>query len=163
MRQRMTVGLTWWLTLVLFYWLLVGKPTLPEMITGSLAAAVATVAVMAVRAQSKQRFQAELEWVGLARRLPGRVLADCAVVAAALWRRLVRRERRGGILREILFDVGGDDDARALARRALVITNLSLAPNTYVVALDKEKGMLLVHQLVPSREPPGRSDREWPL
>ena len=90
------------------------------------------------------------------------MLADCGVVGAALARVLLKREKIEGAFRTIPFDVGGNDPESA-ARRALVMAGACLTPNTYVVAIDAEKGQLLMHQLVPSAEPPGGGDREWPL
>ena len=49
------------------------------------------------------------------------------------------------------------------ARRALVVAGVSLAAEHYVIAVDRERNVLIVHQLIPSQEPPGHGDREWPL
>ena len=46
------------------------------------------------------------------------------------------------------FDLGGAG-RRSAARRALV-AGVSLSPNTYVVAVDRERKRLLVHQSIPS-------------
>ena len=66
-----------------------------------------------------------------------------------------------GEYRDITFHPGGDDPVSA-ARRALVVLGVSLSPNTFVVAVDRERGLLRIHQLVPSAQPSGE-DKEWPL
>jgi hypothetical protein len=51
--------------------------------------------------------------------------------------------------RAIPFRSGGDD-ARASARRALIVPAISVSPNTYVIGIDEGGDLMLVHQLIPS-------------
>ena len=154
-------GAGWWLVFLPLYLLLAGGLDWQELVAGVVLSGVAALAVTATRRAGRLHFQPRWRWFYHFRRLPGRVLTDCGIVAAALARAL-RREKIEGSFRSIPFDPGGDD-AESAARRALVMAGACLAPNTYVVAVDRQRGHLLVHQLVPSAEPPGRGDREWPL
>ena len=104
----------------------------------------------------KLHFKARLRWLGRLARIPGRILLDCGIVATALFR------KRPSSFRTIPFDPG-DASAEAAARRAIVTAGVSAAPNTYVVAIDRSRGLILVHQLVPTALPPGGGDTEWPL
>jgi hypothetical protein len=70
------------------------------------------------------------------------------------------RHQATGALQDIPFEVGGQTP-QAAARRALVLTGVSVAPNTIAICVEPEKGFLRVHQLVFRRETP--ADREWPL
>lgn len=152
----------WWLVLWAIYGLFAAKFTWEETLAGGVLAALAALAVTVTRRAGGLDFRPHMGWLRLTGRLPGRVLADCGIVALALWRALVLRRPVHGAFRTVPFDAGGDDPESA-ARRALVIAGASLAPNTYVVAIDAEKGEMLVHQLFPSARPPGGGDREWPL
>ncbi len=162
--SRVRMGLAflgWWAGLFLFYLLLAAKCTTAEEGAGALAGAVGATAVLATRTAGRRHFRPRLRWLRHLAHLPWRVLADCGIVAAALGRRLIGSDVAGSF-HTVPFAAGGDDP-EAAARRALVTAGVSLAPNTYVVAIDRERGELLVHQLVPSREPPGHGNREWPL
>lgn len=152
----------WWAALFGLYLLFVAKLTAAEALVGSVAAALAATGTMATARAADLHFRPRIRWLRLLLRLPWRVLADCGIVGMALWRQIVQRQNVDGAFRIVPFDSGGDD-AVSTARRALVTAGVSLAPNTYVVAVDRQRGVLLVHQLVPSSEPPGGGDREWPL
>ena len=77
------------------------------------------------------------------------VLSDCWLLTVALWRQLRDRQDNIGAFRGIAFDAGADDDPRAATRRAAYTAVVSLAPNTYVVGIDRENNNMLVHELVP--------------
>lgn len=144
------------------YLLLAGTLDWQDLVIGALVAAVSAVATVAAWRVRRLHFRPRLRWLAPLSRVPGQVLIDCGVVFAALGRRLFRGQTVEGVFRTIPFDPGGDDPESA-ARRALILAAGSLAPNTYVIDVDRERGFLLVHQLVPTREPPGKGDREWPL
>lgn len=163
MRSGAIVWVVWWAALVALYLLLVDTLARPEIVLGLLAAAAAAGAVAAVRAQGPVRFAPDPRWVLLlTRRLPINALRDTGVVFAALGRAVWRRERIEGIVRVVPFDAGGDGP-RSVARRALVVAGTCVAPNTVAVAIDAAHNQLIVHQLVPTSQPPGMGDREWPL
>lgn len=152
----------WWVSLLGLYLLLVGKLTWPESVAGALAAALGATGATAAALAGHLHFRPHLRWLRQVAGLPWRVLADCGIVAAALWRAAVRRRPVKGEFRTIPFDPGDESGASA-ARRALVAAGVSVAPNTFVVVVDREHRVLLVHQLVPSASPSGGGDREWPL
>jgi len=84
------------------------------------------------------------------------VVVDCRIVMGAVWRRLARREPVRGAFTAFPFSCGGDD-AEAAARRALYVMAISLTPNTFVIGIDRENDVMLVHQLV-STNPATASD-----
>lgn len=155
-------ALGWWTALLVFYLLLAAKWSWQEASAGAVAAGIATTAAVATYRAGGLAFRPRLRWLRLLARIPWSIFVDCGVVAAALWRRLVHGEMVTGSFRTVPFDPGGEGSVSA-ARRALVTAGVSLAPNTYVVAIDRDRGLLFVHQLVPSPQPPGNGDREWPL
>lgn len=157
------MALGWWAGLVALYLLLVDTTETAEVAAALIIAAIATASLLLVTALGMAHGAPRLRWLALlARRLPARVVKDCAIVFAALWRRLVLREAVDGAFRVVHFDPGGDDP-RSAARRALIVAGISLPPNSYVVSLDAEAGSLLIHYLVPPRRPDDAADREWPL
>jgi multisubunit Na+/H+ antiporter MnhE subunit len=83
-------------------------------------------------------------------RPPGRLVADTALLTAALARRLAGREVRGSF-RAVRYRP--EAARRSAAGRAVTEIWGSLTPNRYVVGIDEEEGILLVHELVRTGEP----------
>ncbi|HEX3998540.1 MAG TPA: hypothetical protein VHX65_08330 [Pirellulales bacterium] len=163
-RQPLRLGqwAFWWTGLFALYLLLIVKLQWQELsVAVFITATAATAAWLSGRA-GKLRYRPHFHWLRFAARLPPKVVVDCATVIGALWPRLARGKRLQGVVREVPFKPGGNGPV-SRARRALVVAAVSLAPNTFVIDLDAERGVLIVHQLVPSKEPPGHGDREWPL
>ena len=147
---------------LVLYGVLVGTGDPGELVAGPVAALLAVGAVFAVAAHVPP-FRAAPGSFGLVlRRTAGKALVDSVRVLALLVRGLVTGRRATGRLRTVPIDPGGDDPGSA-ARRALVIAGGSLPPNALVVTIDRGSERMLVHQLIPSPEAPGRGDREWPL
>jgi multisubunit Na+/H+ antiporter MnhE subunit len=144
--------IAWYVSLVLLWLLFVDTFARSEVVLGLVAAAVAATAADLVRAQDLVRFRLELPWLGGLHRLPWQILGDCRLLAVALWRQLTGRAVHGAF-RALPFP-RERDDARSAARRALVTGTVSLTPNTYVVGIEGDEGVMLVHQLVPEAANP---------
>jgi multisubunit Na+/H+ antiporter MnhE subunit len=69
------------------------------------------------------------------------------IVFAALARRLLRGEQPDSGFREVPVRYGDDSPAGA-TRRVLLVGGRSVAPNTFVAGIDKDRGVMIVHQLV---------------
>jgi multisubunit Na+/H+ antiporter MnhE subunit len=145
---RVRVWFGWWAALALVWLALVDTVRSDELIVGALAAAVAATVATAVLRRGYLRFSPRLTWLTETPYLVRDVLVDCFLLAGALWRRTVRRERVRGVTIRVPF-LHGDDSGRDGARRALVNFAVSLTPNSYVVDIDPEGDSLLVHRLVP--------------
>jgi hypothetical protein len=78
---------------------------------------------------------------------------------AVLFRQLVLRRPPRGEFRAVRFRAGRPDGARDTARRVLAKEFGSFAPNSYVIGVDAERDLMLVHQL----EPRGGRDKLDPL
>jgi multisubunit Na+/H+ antiporter MnhE subunit len=147
-----------WISLTGLYLLLVvDSIDVSELITGIFAAAVGATAATAVRSQRLVSFRPRLRWALGLWRLPLQAALDTGVLVAILWRRLVMRRSVGGSFRAVPFRAAGED-AEAAARRAIVKGVGSFAPNTYVLDIDREHELILVHQLVPEPEQPRSID-----
>ena len=137
----------WWLAMFAAWLLLVDTVAPQELVLGAGAAAVAAGIAFTVQRRGYIRFNPRLCWLAQTPRLAWTVLADCALLAGALWRRVVKREDVQGTSIRVPFDYGGDN-GRDGARRALVNLSVSLTPNSFVIDIDPEAHSLLVHQLV---------------
>jgi multisubunit Na+/H+ antiporter MnhE subunit len=137
----------WWVAMFAAWVALVDTIAWPEIILGAGAATVATGVGFTVQRRGYIRFRPRARWLLQTPRLAWAVLADSALLAGALWRRVVGREVVEGVTIRVPFDYGGDN-GRDGARRALVNLSVSLTPNSFVIDIDPEAESLLVHQLV---------------
>jgi multisubunit Na+/H+ antiporter MnhE subunit len=151
----------WFVALMSLWLLLTGTFDLQEVGIGVAASGIA--AVVAVIAAAKQIIRIHLRpaWLRALPSLLTRVVVDNWVVLALLVRVLAGRGEVRGEFRALRFDPGGDD-ALSATRRALITAAVSLSPNSYVVGIDREAGIILCHQLIPSSKESARRDLlEW--
>jgi hypothetical protein len=95
----------------------------------------------------------------LAPRAAAQIAHDAVHLTLALAQLSVSAKPPAGRFVQVAFDPGRKTpDARS--RRAMVITGISLAPNTYVVAVHHETAELVRHQLLDATLP---KDRQWPV
>ena len=135
----------WWLALWGVWLLYVGQHHAQEVAAGGIAAAVSAGIAVAVGRAARRRYRLDLTTLGRAWRLPWDVLREFAVVSLAL-----ARGRPSGAWVAIELPVRGDDP-RSAGRRALLAVLASIAPNTYLVDFDRERGVAHVHNLDPRR------------
>ena len=147
-------ALLWWVVLLGLWLLFVDTLALAEVLVGLGAAAVAALAALGIHAYGGPRFRFQVRWLLLLRDVPASTLRDCAALGVVLWRRLIRGERARGAFRTIPFPI--HDGPTAAAWRAFVAGATAIAPNTYVIRFDRERGTVIVHQLVP--DPPERME-----
>ena len=151
--------IVWWLLLTGLWIPLAFDVSAPELVAGAVAAAAGATLTTAVRAQRLISFRPRLRWVLRLWRLPIQVALDTGLLFAVLWRRLAMRQPVSGTFRAIPFRAVGDEP-EASARRAVAMTIGSIAPNTYVIDIDLDDELILVHQLVPK---PGDSKSVDPM
>lgn len=147
-------AIAWSLGLVFaaaFYLLLIDITDLPELLVGAGAAVLAATGLELAREQGLVGESIRPSWLTRAYRPVLRVPSDIVVVSVMALRGLVSREAPVGRFRAVPFR-GGDDDPHESGRRALAEAAGSLAPNTFVVGIDEERGMLLAHQLKPVKD-----------
>lgn len=147
MRASILLFGAWWAAMFAAWFALVDTVAMPEIVLGAFAAAIAAAVAVAVHRRGYIRFRPRARWLRQTPRLAWTVVADSALLAGALWRRVVHGEAVEGRTLRIAFDHGGDN-GRDGARRALVNLSISLTPNSFVIDIDPEAHSLLVHQLV---------------
>jgi hypothetical protein len=154
MTRRLKFWIAWYIPLVGLYLAFASTIEPHELLLGLVAAAVGATAQELVNAQDLVRFRMKPRWLGDLWRLPGQVLADSWLLAVVLWRRIVRGQATTSAFRTVPFPVVQEDEAVTNARRALVTIAVSTAPNIYVVGIEGEDGVMLVHELVPRTDEP---------
>jgi multisubunit Na+/H+ antiporter MnhE subunit len=119
-----------------------------ELLAGAGAAALAAVAAGVVSRQAGTRYRIRAAWLPRAVALPGQVTADTLAVFTVLARTVFTKvPPPRGAYREIPVRYG-DDTPLGVTRRVLLTGARSLTPNAFVVDLDKERDVMLVHELV---------------
>ena len=137
----------WFIALGALWLVLDDNVATPELITGAVAALIGTIAAAVVHSQHLVEVRVRPRMLRHAWRPLVRLIPDTAVVLAALFKRLVLRQRPRSGLRTVPFRSGAEEGANDTARRALAKAGGSFTPSSYVVGVDGERDLMLVHQL----------------
>lgn len=152
--RRVAAWVKWWAALMSLWLLLVASISVPELLAGAAAAAIAATLVELAEYQAGVRLTVRAEWLAGTLRLPVDIARDTALVLRTAVLALAGRRPRSSF-HVVPVDAGGDDPADA-SRRALVTVATSLPPNAIALGIDAEQGVMLVHRLVrPARPMPG--------
>ncbi len=118
-----------------------------ELLAGAGAAAIGAFLAELATYQAASQVRLRVSWLVPALGLPWQLVRDTGVVFGALLRRLTRGELPASGFREqpVWF---GPDTAEGKTRRSLLIGGLSVAPNSFVLGLDQQSGVMVVHELV---------------
>jgi multisubunit Na+/H+ antiporter MnhE subunit len=145
--RRATAWLGWWMVLMAFWVITDNSIALDELLAGASAAALAAFLVDVASHQAAVTFGLRLAWMRQALRLPRQVLTETGNVFAALWRRMARGEEpaSGFVAQPVAY---GPDTPEAKMRRALLVGARSLAPNTFVLGIDRDRNLMIMHKLV---------------
>lgn len=120
---------------------------LPELLVGAAVAVMAALFVELVQHQAASHVRIRFEWLSRALTIPLEVVRDLCTVFSALSRKLVAREDPASGLEEVPVRVGGGS-AVTVTRRSLLVMGTSVAPNTFALGIDEERGVMIVHRLV---------------
>lgn len=135
-----------WVAAAALWLVLVDLATAPELIAGAIVATLAATGFHLVR---RERLAEQAFRPGLALRVwrvAVRVFPDILRLTRAAFAQLAdRRPVRGRVIAMPFGHV--DDSADERTVRAVAVGFGSLAPNTLVIGVDEESGLLLVHQL----------------
>jgi len=139
-----------WVALFWLWLLLAGEWNRQEWIAAACAAAVAATLLEIARTRAGVHPRVPWGRLGEARTVPLMVFVDFGIVVWALVASLLRRQVVRGAFRSHDFPAG-DDDPGSAAVRAWAGLLATYSPNAYVVDLEPERGLSLVHDLVPYR------------
>lgn len=135
-----------WLFAAALYLLLIDTPSLPELLVGAGAAALAATGFELAREQRIADVTLQLSWLRRIHRPFTKVPSDIAFVSLAAIRQLAGREPACGEFRSAPFRCGADEQIET-GRRALAESFGSFAPNTIIVGVDEDRELVLAHQL----------------
>ena len=152
--QRVAFWLAWWAVSYAFWLLAVFKTEPAELVAGAIAAAFAATGAELVRSRGYAPFAPELAWSRGLLRIPREVVMDTWHMARLLVRHFVKGEPIEGTLRIVQFDPGPPDDPRAAAMRTVVGWLGCISPNTYVIGIDEDHSVAVLHQLIRAELPP---------
>ncbi len=135
-----------WALLLVLWFLFAGSINGGELLVGTVAAAIGLGLSRAARATRLAAFRPHPRWLLVAWRLPLLVAHDAALLVVGLGRRLLGRPVNGRV-HEVPLDVAGRDPSSA-TYRALVTAFTSMPPNAYVIDIDVERRVAILHRLV---------------
>lgn len=129
------------------YLLLIDITSLPELIVGVVAAALAASAFELAREDGTVGgLTARLRWLATLHRAVRNVPADIVRLSLLALRQLVRPKPVNGSFRAVHF-ARGDDAALETGRRAMAESFGSFSPGTIIIGVDGERELILGHQL----------------
>ena len=149
--RRARSWLVWWVLLMSFWVMIDDSVNTDELLAGAGAAALAALFAELVTYQAATRFGMRFRWLAPALSLPGQVVRDLGTVYAALWCRLTLGEQPPSAFLEVPARYG-DDTPEGVTRRTLLIGGTSVAPNTFVLGIDAERDVMVIHRLVAGQE-----------
>jgi multisubunit Na+/H+ antiporter MnhE subunit len=145
--RRVGAWVVWW-TLLMAFWVWVDDNLgLAELLAGAGAAALGAFAAELVQYQADTHVRIRIEWVAMALHLPARLARDTVRVLAALWRKALRGQDPPSGFRLVPVRYG-DESPEGVTRRVLIVGGNSFAPNTFVLGIDDERQVMVVHDLV---------------
>jgi multisubunit Na+/H+ antiporter MnhE subunit len=145
---RIATGwLAWWVVMMALWVALDDSFATDELLAGAGAAVIAALFAHAACRKAGLRYRMRAAWLLPALWLPWQVAADTVTVYLALWRKLTRGEDPPGGFAELSVEPGEDGPA-GVVRRALIIGGRSFTPNAFVLGIDSERGVMVVHRLV---------------
>jgi multisubunit Na+/H+ antiporter MnhE subunit len=151
--RRVGAWVVWWVLLMSFWVVLDNSIASDELLAGAGAAALGAFLAEFALHQAATRFRMRIGWLVPALSLPGQVASDTAIVFAALWRQLVRGEQPPSGFRQVPVACGSST-AEGETRRVLLVGGKSVAPNSFVLGLDAEREVMVIHQLVVNQGEP---------
>ncbi|MGN6377524.1 MAG: hypothetical protein ACTHNU_01090 [Gaiellales bacterium] len=150
--HRVAAWLLWWLGWFWLWMLLVADWSRIELIAGACAAAVAATFTEAARAAARVHLQVPLDVLRAGVSVPFVIFADFGILTYVLARSLMRRQAISGRYLARPFDPGPKTTPAGTARRAWTIYLSGFSPNAYLVDIDVDARLVLLHDLVPWRK-----------
>jgi hypothetical protein len=129
-----------------FYLLLIDTTSLPELYVLAGVALACAIGLSLGREQGFVEARFMPWWLVRSWRLVYRIPADVVIVCAEALRQALHPQAVRGVFRASAFRAVAEEP-KPTGRRAVAETVGSVAPNTIVVGVDPDRGLLLVHQL----------------
>ena len=137
-----------WVALAALWLLYQGEWNAIQLYAAGSAAALALILGLLVRRYALPAARVEWGWLARGLRIPWAVVREFGLVTSFLARALASRRVPAGEFREVPFSAGGARPAER-GRRAFVAIASGYSPNSYVVDIDEDRNVALVHILAP--------------
>ena len=137
----------WCIGLWLVWFGLAGRTDVWEIGAGAVVSVLVTLFVEAARGTEPTRFHVRRIALRLLSRVPQALLRDAARLTVRLGRNLAGRVEESAF-RTVPFAANGGD-VHSSTERTLVVFLVSLLPNSYALGVDRERGTMSVHELIP--------------
>jgi multisubunit Na+/H+ antiporter MnhE subunit len=134
-----------WILFLLLWLVFAFQLSLPEVIAGAAASAMAVFALHRSLRAVPPCFEPRLRWFGSARHLPLLVVKDLWLMLERMVQ-LLAHPRMRGVWRHAHFRTA--KDCGGSAQRALATLFLTSTPNSIVVHIDTATSRILLHELV---------------
>ena len=139
----------WWIVLFWAWLVYQGEWNRIEWVAAAGAATLGASLATAIAYRGLLAVRVPLRAIADAKSVPLQIVIDFAIVTLALVRRLSGGPSRGAfVVRSFSSDESGPRAAGDRAWRAVLAT---FSPNAYVVDIDPESDVVLIHDLVPHR------------
>jgi multisubunit Na+/H+ antiporter MnhE subunit len=149
------------LVLVTAGWLLfAGSLALAEVVTAVVVGGAAAAGGALLRHHVGHQHRGAARWARHLPRMLARAVLESWVVTVELVRTLRGHAPRSQ-LRALPFEVGADR-ADDVGRRVLTTIGLTMQPNSVVLGFDADRGVVFVHELVPTEGSPVPDDLARP-
>lgn len=145
MRTALFVVL-WWAALFGWWLVLTGTNAGLEELAAACAALLAALVAVGLRRLGLLRYRFEARWLLKALKVPYKVVQEIGIVFWALFLHMAGLRRISSRYRAFEFPAGGDDPTSA-GRRAVAVEADAISPNTVPVDVDRERKLLLRHEL----------------
>ena len=133
--------------------------SIAEVGAAALGGFLVTALSYGMRESADTCYSLQASWfVTLASLLLSRAFKDCLVVLSSL-----TRKRTGEVCAIPFNKEAFGREALNAGHRAMVVTAVSVGPNTVVIDVDPDHNRLIVHQLVHTASAPGSGNRVWPI
>lgn len=138
--------LLWWAALFGWWIVLTGTNAGLEELAAACAALLAALVAVGLRRLGLLRYRFEARWLLKALKVPYKVVEEIGIVFWALLLHMAGLRRMSSRYRAFEFPAGGDDPTSA-GRRAVAVEADAISPNTVPVDVDRERKLLLRHEL----------------
>jgi hypothetical protein len=146
-----TAWLCWWVGCFWLWMLHVGTWARVDAVAGAVVAVVAATIAERARRAAGVHPRVAVPVVRRSAMVPIAVVADFAVLTYALASSLARRRVVRGRFLARDFPAGARTTPAGAAQRAWTVLLAGYSPNAYVVDIDLDEDVVLVHDLVPWR------------
>ena len=144
--KRAVAWLLVWVLSAGLYLLLIDTTSLPELIVGAVAVALAATGFELAREQHIVGASLRGAWLKGIYRPLAKVPGDIAFVSMCALTQLTRRDAQRGEFRAVRFR-RREGEQLETGRHALAESLGSFAPNTIIIGVDSERELILAHQL----------------